>query len=288
MSQVVSFARYRPAPRFDEVPWTQARIEEGPSSSGPWAVIDTIALDPVDGDPSKPQIRNLTTSNGSDGVWWYRVLFVDESGDVAQPTQPILNALTTYVTADDLKATLELRAEDFADDDIHEALQAASEGIDLAMGRSFRPPLGAEERLYSPDDLSELWIDDFAELEKLEIDERGTGTFLEWDLGADVRVEPLNAAGRGRPYTKLRTLGSRSFPMHPLGVVRVTAYFGWPATPAQIVDATKLIATQLLRRKRDAPFGVLAITPELAAHIARFDPNLNFLFHGLERKKVQW
>lgn len=287
MSQVVSFARYRPAPRFDGIPWTQAKIEEAESSIGPWALIDTIDLDPVDADPSKPATRNLTTTEGSDGIFWYRVVFTDASGDTAQPTEPILNALTTYVSAGDLKATLGLEEEDFADDDLYEALAASSEGLDLAMGRSFRVPLFEEERLYTPEDLDALWIDDLADLTTFEVDPRGTGDFAAWTIDTDFRLEPLNAAGRGKPWTKIRAKGKNFFPLHPLGVARVTGYFGWPATPATIVDATKLIATQLLRRKRDAPFGVI-FTKELAAHIARHDPQLSFLLHGLERKKVQW
>lgn len=84
---VVTFVDYIPAPRFDEKPWTAARIEAADALAGPWTAIETIALDPVDTDPSDPQPRSFTTEGATDETW-FRIVFVDADGDES-PTDPI-------------------------------------------------------------------------------------------------------------------------------------------------------------------------------------------------------
>lgn len=104
MSQVVSFADYTPAARFDGVAWSAVKVEESDSSSGPWTLIDTLTLSPTDSDPSDPQSRNLTTDNGSDDAGlWYRLTFVDGGGGTGQPTDPIQNgvSMVQFATADE-------------------------------------------------------------------------------------------------------------------------------------------------------------------------------------------
>lgn len=88
---VVSFTDYVPSPRFDNIPWTTVRIYESPAESGAaWTQIDSIALFPVDTDPAHPAARSFTTDNATLLEGWYRVDFVDASGDVL-PTEPVKN-----------------------------------------------------------------------------------------------------------------------------------------------------------------------------------------------------
>lgn len=114
MSQVITFEDYQPTPRFDDIPWTQARIDEGVSSTGPWTTIDAIDFDPVDSDPAHPAVRSFTTELASDTpALWYRIVFLDASADQAQPTDPIQNAaaaagLVSFATAADLADRLGL------------------------------------------------------------------------------------------------------------------------------------------------------------------------------------
>lgn len=88
---VVSFGDYIPAPRYDNFPWAQADIEEGPSNNGPWTLIDSVPLVPLDADPSDPMARAFTTENASIEFGWYRISFVDQTGDRVY-TDPIYNA----------------------------------------------------------------------------------------------------------------------------------------------------------------------------------------------------
>ena len=86
---VISFADFRPPTRYDSKAWSSARIEESASSTGPWDAIDTVPLSPLDADPADPQLRNFTTENGTLVSGWYRVVFIDETGDEAQPSNAV-------------------------------------------------------------------------------------------------------------------------------------------------------------------------------------------------------
>lgn len=111
MSQVISFTDYTPAARFDDVAWSQVRIEEGATSDGTWTTIDTLNLSPVDLDPSDPQSRNITTTNASDTPdLWYRLTFIDTDGGLSQPSTPIQNASAPaqFVSAGEFAARLGL------------------------------------------------------------------------------------------------------------------------------------------------------------------------------------
>lgn len=81
MGLVRTFTGYRPGARYDDKPWTQVRIDEAAASAGPWTTIDTLALDPIDLDPTAPSLREFTTEEGTLADGWYRVVFLDADGD---------------------------------------------------------------------------------------------------------------------------------------------------------------------------------------------------------------
>lgn len=89
---VITFNNLVPIPRDDDVPWTQAQIEEAAANTGPWTVIDTLDLDPVDTDPAHPMVRSLTTAAAAaEPGLWYRIVFLDDTGNQEQPTEPVRN-----------------------------------------------------------------------------------------------------------------------------------------------------------------------------------------------------
>jgi hypothetical protein len=133
---VVSLEDFRPAPRYDALPWTQARIEEGTASTGPWVVLETQNLSPVDSDPANPAYRNFTTQLGSAEDLWYRVVFLDASGDVGLPTFPIQNVADdrpVYASATELARLLRV-AEAERHDALMRVLKSAAEEIDAEIG----------------------------------------------------------------------------------------------------------------------------------------------------------
>lgn len=129
MSQVVTLENFRPPDRFDSVPWAHARIEEGETETGAFTVIDTQDLDPVDADPSVPQLRSFTTDNGTGPDLWYRIVFLDGAGGVSLPTDPVQNTLAAgdaFVLASELADRLGLTFTDEERDRADTLLQRAS------------------------------------------------------------------------------------------------------------------------------------------------------------------
>jgi hypothetical protein len=112
---IVSFEGYVPIPRFDNTPWTQVTIDEAIAADGPWVPIDTIALDPVDTDPTQPQARDFTTENATLIEGWYKVTFVDALGNrlETEPIQDIPEDTPEYIpTLQEVGALLRARTVD--------------------------------------------------------------------------------------------------------------------------------------------------------------------------------
>ena len=195
-----------------------------------------------------------------------------------------------YITSAALKATLSLSATSYADADISAAITAASRAIDKLCNRRFWLDADANQiRYYTPYSLSSLQVDDFVTFTALATDSNGDNTFgSSWTLHTDFELEPLNAAADGEPWTKLviRQNGSFTFPTGFTRSVRLTAQFGWLTVPQPIVDATTVVATQILKRKREAPFGVVALGSEMAIRLARVDPQVAMLVGPYQKHRI--
>lgn len=88
---IVTLADFTPIPRYDGTPWWSAHIEEAPTDTGPWTEIENVLLAPLDDDPKQPATRSFTTENATLEEGWYRVIFADQTEDLALPTEPIHN-----------------------------------------------------------------------------------------------------------------------------------------------------------------------------------------------------
>lgn len=134
MSQVITFENYQPIPRYDEVPWYEARIQEAATADATndeWTTIDTIVLDPVDADPTDPASRDLTTPNASDTAGlWYRIIFADEAANELLPTVPVQNVtpITAYATVGELARVLKIRTPSDEQRDAMERVLLAAAG----------------------------------------------------------------------------------------------------------------------------------------------------------------
>jgi len=80
---IVSFNDITPIERFDGVPWTEVQIEESSLSDGPYVIIDTQTLSPIDTDPANPQARDITTANALIEKGWYRISFLDAASNIS-------------------------------------------------------------------------------------------------------------------------------------------------------------------------------------------------------------
>lgn len=196
-----------------------------------------------------------------------------------------------YITKEELKATLELSGQSFADEDIDSARLAASRGIDEACGRWFYAHTGAASiRYFTPRAYGLIAINDLYDLTTLKTDQDGDGVFEEvWTLNTGFVVEPLNAAADGWPWTRVcvHPLASKGFPYYYPRSVELTGKWGWVAVPGEIKQATSILASKLLKRAREAPFGIVSIGIDVGstARIARTDPDISFLISPYVREK---
>jgi hypothetical protein len=248
MGVVVNFKGYRPAARFDGEPWTEARVEEADVSTGPWTTIDTLALDPLDADPALPQLRSLTSENGTAPARWYRLVFLDADSDESLPSAPIQNAAETTVPLDsdalcDFELTKQLvgwkSTSEANDDQLRSLINDVSDLIHEYTGRQFvvdEEP-ATLRYLLETDDVEErsLMIDDLsAPAETIEIRLRD-GTLLETvDLAL---VEQLtHSRRRGRPIVELGFVPgfSGSALLARGNAVDVTGTWGWPEIPETV------------------------------------------------------
>lgn len=142
MAQVITFENYLPSARYDATPWTEADIEESTTADGPWTLLETIALSPVDADPANPAYRDFTTELASDDEdLWYRIVFKDATGDESQATTPVQNSAAStfaaYSNVTELARILKIRAPSAAQTNAMERVLVAAAGeiraeIDLA------------------------------------------------------------------------------------------------------------------------------------------------------------
>lgn len=188
-------------------------------------------------------------------------------------------ASSDYTTSAALKASLTLTGTTFADADIALAITAASRAIDEITGRRFYPDADAlQVRKFLPLNSGYCLIDDLCQFTSL------TSQGDTWTQDVDFYFEPINAVADGRPWTAIRSI-SRPF-LYTLadvpagwigfdGRITVTGMWGWAATPAQIQEATGLLASRLLRRAREAPFGIVGtgIDGE-AVRLGKYDPDV--------------
>lgn len=136
MTVVVSLEDYRPSPRYDGEPWTDARIEEAPASTGPWVTLETQVLVPVDADPQNPAYRNFTTDLGTAEEQWYRIVFLDADASTGLPTVPVQNVeddRVVYCSVSELATVLKVNATS-RHDSLMRVLKAASDEIDHEIG----------------------------------------------------------------------------------------------------------------------------------------------------------
>ncbi|MFE7094620.1 head-tail connector protein [Streptomyces erythrochromogenes] len=186
-----------------------------------------------------------------------------------------------YANLATLKAQLNLDAtDDSRDEQLEQALEAASRGIDRDTGRRFYLDSTATARVINPlrravsdDDGDHLLIRDVGSLDGLVVEVGRGGVFT--DITASVEAEPTDALDEGRPVTSLLHLGG-VWPRGGAQRVRITARWGWPAIPPEIAQATLLQASRLYKRK-DSPEGVMGSAEWGVVRVARIDPDVQAL-----------
>lgn len=175
---------------------------------------------------------------------------------------------------------------------LNAALNAASRSVDDFCGRRFYLDATTSQRVYNPTHrLAGFNAVTYAAQSLFIPSGAGLGTqFIVDDIGdtAGLVVEygsnsagwtaltpddylPENAVARGEPITGL--VCDTGFPMMGTTRLRVTAKWGWPAVPDQVVEATLILAARLFRRK-DSPEGVIGTAEWGTVRLSRTDPDV--------------
>ena len=164
--------------------------------------------------------------------------------------------MTAYASSAQIKAAL--RVTDTTDDSlIGAAGTAATALIDGHVGRTFAS-FGTVTRYYAAGDGCVLSIDDLAGtavtiLTAPSLD----GNFSQAWATSDYQLEPLNGIldGLTWPYTHIRAVASRVWPVSERASVQVTGAFGWASVPPVVEQACIIQASRLFKRL-DSPLGV--------------------------------
>lgn len=196
-----------------------------------------------------------------------------------------------YMSVSDMKEMLSISGESFLDGEVQRALEAASRGIDELCQDVFTQGTVDTARYFDAADSCTVKLRPSAgSITSVKIDEDGDGTFeVTLTAGADYLVWPYNNEADAKPWWELHInhASSYRFPSYQRSV-EVTGRFGWATLPSAIAEATGLLAAKLLKRAREAPFGIAVFGTEggMAMRIARNDPDVMFLIGPYMRDRV--
>lgn len=248
----------------------------------------------------------IDVDTAGDFIAWWEVTLpsakVQDSPEFIISIRDHATAQTTdYLEREDLKRTLSLEGMAVADNDIDLAISAASRAVDQITGRRFWPDADVNQtRYFTARSFDYVDVGDLITLTSLTFDWDGDNVYeLNWTaLPALWMLDPPNALADGFPYQAIRTrkassnimwdewdgaYGGSSFPTSE-AAVKVVGRFGWLTAPPQIEEATGLIASRLLKRKREAPFGVASLGVDgVGVRIVREDPDVEMLLRPFIR-----
>jgi hypothetical protein len=185
-------------------------------------------------------------------------------------------APASYIDLETVKAALGKATGD-RDDLILQAIAAASRQIDRRCNRYFYADRVVSTRTFPAaaaticDGLDQvLMVDDMSTATGALV---SVGTTGNYSPVSTFEFGPFNAATRGLPYTEIRAAAGW-LPRHARA--QVTAKWGWPTVPDDIVQAAGLLAARLYRRK-DSPQGVLGNSEWGPTRVSRTDPDVEAL-----------
>ena len=160
------------------------------------------------------------------------------------------------------------------------ALDAASAAIDVVTNiypGGYAPAASDTTRIYTADTSSKVFIGAVSSITSVS----SAGVAI---ASGDYKARPSNAAADGKPYTWLTSEGLFSTDEENISVV---GRHGWPTIPYQVSQFTTILASKLLKRTREAPWGVVSGGLDgIAIRLARTDPDLQLLLGGLNHPVI--
>lgn len=145
------------------------------------------------------------------------------------------------------------------DDDLDEAVMAASRMVDTYCGRSFYSTASGVARVFDSCDGTGVDFGGYGDLitaTLVEVDTAASGSYSAFTA---YQLAPVEAVNRSWPYQGLLATGGATLPTVTAtsrrGLVRVTGTWGWSAVPVDVKQATRYILNEMVKL-RDAPLGV--------------------------------
>lgn len=193
-----------------------------------------------------------------------------------------------YCTLAELKARLGITD---TDDDarLERNIEAASRRIDRMARWRFYLDASATARTYRVGNSRVLLLaDPIGTLTGLVVktDDNEDGTYETTWAASDYVVEPTNALADGRPVTRL-TAVNRYWPLSATGrpLVQITARWGWPAVPTDVIEACLLLATRYYKRG-DSPEGVVGMGDFGPVRLPTEDADVRRLVRGVAKTVI--
>jgi hypothetical protein len=163
-----------------------------------------------------------------------------------------------HVNLHAVKSRVGIEATDTRDDfELHFACFAASRMAEHYCQRLFRRT--ATTWTFVPDDPYCLRLPEFSDIVSvttLKTDASGGGTFDTTWAATDYQLLPHNptAAPEARPYTKIKAVGTRTFPLPTSRLARddraqIAGIFGWPKIPYSVRQSGLITAAEVFRSK---------------------------------------
>lgn len=259
------------------------------------ATVVLTVTDPT-GATSNPSITHAGTGDyqasftvSISGVWRWQWTASGAIVDTQYGEETVLNpAPVLYATLADLK---QIRPSPTGNTDIDaamlRALNTASRRIDrMCGGRQFWLEKVASQRVFRPqgrivpaDGGEWLIVDDIGDPTGMIVE---TGDGITWTAVTNFETGPENAIAYQTPITKLfrRLMPWTHWSLVPNAQVRVTALWGWPIIPDEVVQATLILANRLYMRK-DSPEGVLGPSDWGVVRVGGRDPDVSELLGDL-------
>jgi len=227
----------------------------------------------------------LTSATGA-ALAWYGIVGAAVTVPVAVITQI---AAVHYITRANLKTRLDIDSGDTGSDGILDSIIAGVHGqIDDICGRSFLVNPTTEARYFDAEFDDYLEVDDLTSVLEIATDDQRNRAYSTVWTTNDYEMAPHNAAATNRPFTtaRLKPGGVNTFPVGRR-TVKITGYWGWPATPAQIIEACYLQCERLYQR-RNSPMGVAGPNEfgQLTA-LAPLDPDVIMLLRPYMRLSMR-
>jgi len=191
-----------------------------------------------------------------------------------------------YIELSLLKSSLQID-DNILDDFLELAIEGASRQIDATCERVFYQS-NAETRLFTPRDSYVVEIDDLRSVTSIKTSSDADGAFdITWEP-KDYQLEPLNsnAGGVDFPATHVRAVDDYLWPIDgEEATVQIVGDWGFDSVPAQIRQATLILAARLFER-RNSPLGIAGFSDIGAIRVSRFDADIENLIMPFKKVRM--